>query len=143
MIRLPPRSTRTYTLFPYTTLFRSCQIVAVGIGGERVVGVVVALQDRFHERRGDDLGRIVHDAGGELDIDRCAWPDALRRPGQLVVDLALIDGVRGGLADPADREPRAGDCRQGGGLVVAHNIWHGDPLRSSRQHLSIDPTSVC
>src|SRR3546814_16426915 len=23
MIRLPPRSTRTYTLFPYTTLFRS------------------------------------------------------------------------------------------------------------------------
>src|SRR3546814_3839697 len=24
MIRLPPRSTRTYTLFPYTTLFRSC-----------------------------------------------------------------------------------------------------------------------
>src|SRR3546814_2739638 len=25
MIRLPPRSTRTDTLFPYTTLFRSCQ----------------------------------------------------------------------------------------------------------------------
>src|SRR3546814_15678380 len=24
MIRLPARSTRTYTLFPYTTLFRSC-----------------------------------------------------------------------------------------------------------------------
>src|SRR3546814_12806399 len=24
MIRRPPRSTRTYTLFPYTTLFRSC-----------------------------------------------------------------------------------------------------------------------
>src|SRR3546814_189024 len=112
-----------------------CQIVAVGIGGERVVGVVVALQDRFHERRGDDLGRIVHDAGGELDIDRCAWPDALRRQGQLVVDLALIDGVRGGLADPADREPRAGDLRPGGGLVVAHHIGHGDQLRSRRQHV--------
>src|SRR3546814_9426984 len=25
MIRLPPRSTRTYTLFPYTTLFRSAR----------------------------------------------------------------------------------------------------------------------
>src|SRR3546814_19520648 len=25
MLRLPPRSTRTYTLFPYTTLFRSAQ----------------------------------------------------------------------------------------------------------------------
>src|SRR3546814_1491478 len=31
MIRLPPRSTRTYTLFPYTTLFRSQ-------GGEDAVG---------------------------------------------------------------------------------------------------------
>src|SRR3546814_1273000 len=26
MIRRPPRSTRTDTLFPYTTLFRSCEI---------------------------------------------------------------------------------------------------------------------
>src|SRR3546814_264479 len=28
MLRRPPRSTRTYTLFPYTTLFRSLYIVA-------------------------------------------------------------------------------------------------------------------
>src|SRR3546814_2406392 len=28
MIRRPPRSTRTYTLFPYTTLFRSQQLAA-------------------------------------------------------------------------------------------------------------------
>src|SRR3546814_3331193 len=28
MIRLPPRSTRTDTLFPYTTLFRSCILKA-------------------------------------------------------------------------------------------------------------------
>src|SRR3546814_20688222 len=27
MIRRPPRSTRTDTLFPYTTLFRSCAVV--------------------------------------------------------------------------------------------------------------------
>src|SRR3546814_3820241 len=33
MIRRPPRSTRTDTLFPYTTLFRS---VPVGDRGERV-----------------------------------------------------------------------------------------------------------
>src|SRR3546814_3311398 len=31
MIRRPPRSTRTDTLFPYTTLFRSCR----GSGGDR------------------------------------------------------------------------------------------------------------
>src|SRR3546814_20713879 len=31
MIRRPPRSTRTDTLFPYTTLFRSCTVVALAI----------------------------------------------------------------------------------------------------------------
>src|SRR3546814_1243232 len=35
MIRRPPRSTRTDTLFPYTTLFRSRVAVEVGAGGER------------------------------------------------------------------------------------------------------------
>src|SRR3546814_8053638 len=29
MIRRPPRATRTDTLFPYTTLFRSCMITAI------------------------------------------------------------------------------------------------------------------
>src|SRR3546814_9168671 len=29
MIRRPPRSTRTYTLFPYTTLFRSPEILGL------------------------------------------------------------------------------------------------------------------
>src|SRR3546814_17901812 len=33
MIRRPPSSTRTDTLFPYTTLFRSCALV--GRAGER------------------------------------------------------------------------------------------------------------
>src|SRR3546814_3454584 len=31
MIRRPPRSTRTDTLFPYTTLFRSCRALRQGI----------------------------------------------------------------------------------------------------------------
>src|SRR3546814_11627025 len=39
MVRRPPRSTRTYTLFPYTTLFRSRAAVAVSVdeafGAER------------------------------------------------------------------------------------------------------------
>src|SRR3546814_15069082 len=30
MLRLPPRSTRTDTLFPYTTLFRSLRAVILG-----------------------------------------------------------------------------------------------------------------
>src|SRR3546814_19531427 len=55
MIRRPPRSTRTDTLFPYTTLFRSVMVedakgalsgkVAVVTGGTRNIGraVVIAL----------------------------------------------------------------------------------------------------
>src|SRR3546814_4162469 len=37
MIRRPPRSTRTDTLFPYTTLFRSLdplRVLALDLGGE-------------------------------------------------------------------------------------------------------------
>src|SRR3546814_5012239 len=34
MIRRPPRSTRTDTLFPYTTLFRSLADLLVGTGEE-------------------------------------------------------------------------------------------------------------
>src|SRR3546814_17490633 len=37
MIRRPPRSTRTDTLFPYTTLFRS-HGAAVGIGAAAIPG---------------------------------------------------------------------------------------------------------
>src|SRR3546814_14070295 len=37
MIRRPPRSTRTDTLFPYTTLFRSVGI-ALDLVGERLAG---------------------------------------------------------------------------------------------------------
>src|SRR3546814_18865082 len=33
MIRLPPRSTRTDTLFPYTTLFRSPVLIKAASGG--------------------------------------------------------------------------------------------------------------
>src|SRR3546814_7351453 len=43
MIRRPPRSTRTYTLFPYTTLFRSA-----------LVGAVRAAAARRAARRGED-----------------------------------------------------------------------------------------
>src|SRR3546814_13678886 len=41
MIRRPPRSTRTDTLFPYTTLFRSCEYPALGksiVDGTRPIG---------------------------------------------------------------------------------------------------------
>src|SRR3546814_9975631 len=39
MRRRPPRSTRTYTLFPYTTLFRSSKCIQEGIIGPVPLGV--------------------------------------------------------------------------------------------------------
>src|SRR3546814_8773902 len=63
MIRRPPRSTRTDTLFPYTTLFRSVgkqlaaltgqhmKRVTMELGGHAPVIVVFALVlDEHHER---------------------------------------------------------------------------------------------
>src|SRR3546814_1358401 len=44
MIRRPPRSTRTDTLFPYTTLFRSHRRIAVG-RSERLVDVLDVVGD--------------------------------------------------------------------------------------------------
>src|SRR3546814_1923799 len=47
MIRRPPRSTRTDTLFPYTTLFRSAPYLgAVTRPFVRIVGAIGALRQR-------------------------------------------------------------------------------------------------
>src|SRR3546814_16357921 len=58
MIRRPPRSTRTDTLFPYTTLVRSL------LGEDR--------RQAFHRGLGGGVGRIArqrqaHHAAGEVD----------------------------------------------------------------------------
>src|SRR3546814_7445948 len=54
MIRLPPRSTRTDTLFPYTTLFRSGGIVGIGPDRGIVGGVARAFDGDGFDARGDD-----------------------------------------------------------------------------------------
>src|SRR3546814_7528997 len=53
MIRRPPRSTRTYTLFPYTTLFRSRSWVDANpayVGGERLRHRCVMIHSGNHEK---------------------------------------------------------------------------------------------
>src|SRR3546814_6081988 len=50
MIRRPPRSTRTDTLFPYTTLFRSVVLRPVALPGAVDAGVAV-LHPGLHHRR--------------------------------------------------------------------------------------------
>src|SRR3546814_2947167 len=73
MIRRPPRSTRTDTLFPYTTLFRSSQSPAAIPAWHRV-------GDDIDSQR-DDLDRPF---GGRPEHHR-QWN------GQTVIDVHLVD----------------------------------------------------
>src|SRR3546814_5201269 len=97
MIRRPPRSTRTDTLFPYTTLFRS-------IVGQRE-RLVRLLADRIAVLAGDAV-QVA------LDEDRVAAPqrlgdvaDAAGRQGHHV---ALGDQDGGAIAFEADGFAAAG-----------------------------------
>src|SRR3546814_7306627 len=89
MIRRPPRSTRTDTLFPYTTLFRSETFrdqaeadhhqkaeTENNDGGMRADEIRQRLGGEHHHQNGDDDGghhprqTIDHDNGSDDAVDR-------------------------------------------------------------------------
>src|SRR3546814_19380446 len=70
MIRRPPRSTRTYTLFPYTTLFRS--VGEFGVVARAAPGA----GDQQH-----GLTLSMRHAGGAVLVDQVAAPEALQGEG--------------------------------------------------------------
>src|SRR3546814_3368599 len=80
MVRRPPRSKRTYTLFPYTTLFRSIGLTAglpVSLG---YVDVICAALGSGLYQPGHDVGcSIVGSTGMHMrlfpDIDELVLPD--------------------------------------------------------------------
>src|SRR3546814_9224531 len=87
MLRRPPRSTRTDTLFPYTTLFRSLG----GIHAHRLAVAVI-------EQIGELVGRT------DDEIERTELPRGER--GQLVVKAVVFEVVRASLeCDPVQPVP--------------------------------------
>src|SRR3546814_3268993 len=102
MIRRPPRSTRTDTLFPYTTLFRSGTLGNLQDGEHcplilfRQKALRRHAEDSSRERehadeqhygQHTDSDELAHDPGiarshlvdaGEHPADRAAWPVAAR-----------------------------------------------------------------
>src|SRR3546814_519568 len=141
MIRRPPRSTRTDTLFPYTTLFRSGDD-AHRARGHQVVGGHGAL-DPFHvglhrsldrlvvalDRAGLDdqqvLGRTLHDGQaahpaafhGVVDVRNGSQHVAQARKAQLHVVADVAADVEAGIA--TDQVPAVLDVVGLGDLDVA------------------------
>src|SRR3546814_9670661 len=66
MIRRPPRSTRTDTLFPYTTLFRSMRL-------QRLHADLVV--DNLVDRRRHQVGRLAVGILGLVVVEAAVRPD--------------------------------------------------------------------
>src|SRR3546814_3363446 len=79
MIRLPPRSTRTDTLFPYTTLFRSVILSTTS------VAIVPAIQER----------RLADGAYGQTILSTALLADFIT-----IIAISVLAGivVSGGMA---------------------------------------------
>src|SRR3546814_2344037 len=95
MIRRPPRSTRTDTLFPYTTLFRSKDLV------QHERGQLRKITERAANK--DDPGHQVQTlASPDLEPDRGACRMVRNDPRAAILQVILLffrlDGQAGDLA---------------------------------------------
>src|SRR3546814_4491729 len=95
MIRRPPRSTRTDTLFPYTTLFRSHDDVAALTGEQpALVEQEIAVgEGRDGAAAQREHAFIARRDRGNLGVIRCA-----ARPAEIIA----VDDIGAGEQPPAD-----------------------------------------
>src|SRR3546814_4043987 len=126
MIRRPPRSTRTDTLFPYTTLFRSCRFVldklAVAVGaisairpgasGKRSASGICRRVGGKRSRR-DGLPMRPEACSGEAGLAAEAVPPRQDMGGSGFSREVLPAGCGGGGAGAKQHHVR--DGRTGGG----------------------------
>src|SRR3546814_15088860 len=115
-IRRPPRSTRTDTLFPYTTLFRSKSIAAVDFNADQItivifIAVFAALSGiifdrgparRYYRRRGWPK-RWPDEGRGKLLTLRADAPSMADPPVQLTPVIVSSFTKRRILQQPAAR----------------------------------------
>src|SRR3546814_12939182 len=105
MLRLPPRSTRTDTLFPYTTLFRSDLARCVVDIGQ--VGVAIAAAAGSAD--GDE-----HDVGSAHGFGKLGGEGEIARRGiarHQAVEPGLVNGNAAG-AQAGDLEIGRASCRE-------------------------------
>src|SRR3546814_14211322 len=109
MRRRPPRATRTDTLFPYTTLFRSADDQLLTdvdrvhvVGGDRLA---VGSGDGHRPRLHVDAAVPVFDADDEVVIAGVALPGGPGHVAAVAVDVSLVGP---GLEDPRSEARRVG-----------------------------------
>src|SRR3546814_11650292 len=92
MIRRPPRSTRTDTLFPYTTLFRSwpLTLTIVLLFGPKVLSVLWLLIDDSRRKALGGLDGILNSIAIEIPLSILVAPLNM-----LTQTMAIIDIIRG------------------------------------------------
>src|SRR3546814_9232775 len=136
MLRLPPRSTRTDTLLPYTTLFRSDGPVDVGYVCEpKIDGLAISIRyegGRFVQAatRGD--GRVGEDVTANIATlrevtDRLpkGAPQVLEVRGEVYMSFTAFEALNAGKLERGQRpfvNPRhaaAGSLRQKDASVTA------------------------
>src|SRR3546814_13867796 len=120
MIRRPPRSTRTDTLFPYTTLFRSAtraagDFLALAAGARRHHHFWRALQNR-HPVRLDEGVQHEGGAGFPLAPAAVAAVHDERRRRHAVADFAAVAAAFVGVARLCHLPPPGvrSEARRGG-----------------------------
>src|SRR3546814_2463531 len=138
MIRLPPRSTRTDTLFPYTTLFRSLVLIdrigqlAVLFGGDEAVV--------------DDLaiGAVLLELSSAVLQARRA-PEGAAGRFALIEDLLLLEHLREqdvpGHHGHEDEDEEGGQCNRAALLKGRHQaigiritgMFHSDYLLNHKK----------
>src|SRR3546814_9338549 len=101
MIRRPPRSTRTDTLFPYTTLFRSAGLLEVE---GRLLRIVGALLDILREQRVGLVDREVVAHLAEAAQDRLDHALAVHRVLERQAQIAVGERLRVALHDERSEE---------------------------------------
>src|SRR3546814_14978402 len=128
MIRRPPRSTRTDTLFPYTTLFRSLEAFQKGFAFQRA-GVVEVIGAQVGVVRGP-IG-LEAPAPGVVENEAALGVDVAAKAvlgDGAVAFLAVGDGGAAGAAQLAVGEQVAGLAGRDDALV-------GRRERRAGQHL--------
>src|SRR3546814_3078708 len=112
MIRRPPRSTRTDTLFPYTTLFRSWIVAQGGVVHREVDRVEPEAVDSPVEPEARDVEQgVLHRRIVDIEIGLAA-----EKIVQIILPAAGVEAPRGAAEH---RLPVVGRCAVGPGVGPA------------------------